>query len=618
MTAGSATDAAPGPLVSAVPLLLHHVRRHARLTGAVLLLVICGGVAAVAAQYGLKILVDVMTEGTGPSVAASGGTARDAAVVLRALGVFLGLLAVETVCWRLAGFVGARAVVVIGEEIRLDLFTRVSARAWTFFNGQASGALAGRITAAASNATAALRTVIWNVIPPTTDLIGSVIVLSLVDWRIGGALLVAAVPITLLFHNLGKRGFPLHAAFHGQAASVAGVLADVLGNMDVVRAYGAQRWERERLRTQMQTENRAHAASWFFLERIRCWHDLLFWLLNSAVLAVAIVQWSRGAITSGGVVVATTLTLRILAGSREMALSLLGLSQQLGAVAEAVDVFGALPVCAGGPEVTGRTQLRPRQGAIALHDIRHATGPHCTVFAGLDLDIPPGQRVGIVGPSGAGKSTLLRIIQGVQQPSAGRVTVDGQVLAECSSESLADAFSVVTQEVGLLQRSVAENLRYGRPDAAWPEVLAVSRALGCDRLIAGLPFGYETIVGERGARLSGGQRQRIAVARALLREAPILLLDEATSALDTGAEREVQRAILQLASGRTVIAVAHRLSTIMDFDRVIVVQHGRIVEDGAPDALRHGDGYFGRTWRAQQGAAVPLDAASWAQHAHAE
>jgi len=579
-----ATEAMELP-AEALPFLLRYVRRHLRLSLALLILVTSGALCAVAAQYGLKLLVDRMT---------APGTARDS--VLLCLGLFLGLLGLESVCWRLGGFLGSRTIIRVGEDIRIDLFEAVSARSWEFYNTQASGALAGRITAASTASTAVLRTVVWSLVPPVTDLVGSVVVLATIDWRIGGALVVVAGGATFVLHRLGRRGFPMHRAYHRETAEVSGALADVLANMGLVRAYGARRRERDSLRRRMEHEGRAHAASWMFLERLRCWHDAAFWLVNAAVLTVAVLQWSRGGISTGGVVVATTLTLRILAGSREMALSLLGLSQQLGAVSEAVEVLRAPP------EETVPAALRPlraRAGTIELRHVRYGPNAGRPLFADLDLHIPSGQRVGIVGPSGAGKSTLLRLIQGIVEPEAGEVLLDGQALAGHVRDSLARAFCVVTQEVMLFQRSVADNLCYGQPGAAWDEVRAVSRAVGCDDFIGELPMGYDTIVGERGIRLSGGQRQRIAVARALLRCAPVLLLDEATSALDSAAERQVQRALLDLAGERTVIAVAHRLSTIMAFDRVIVLHDGRVVEDGTPADLCRGNGYFAETWRLQ-------------------
>jgi ATP-binding cassette, subfamily B, bacterial len=599
--ARAAAGAPPPPSVGAVPFLLRYVRRRLRLSLAVLAAVMGGALCGVAAQYGLKLLVDRMTAAAAPSSLLG----PDRTGVFLDLGVFLGLLALESGCWRLGGWLGSRAVIRMGEDIRLDLFESVAARSWAFFNGQASGALAGRVTAAAGAATAVLRTVVWNFLPPLTDLVGSVVVLATIDWRFAIGLVAVAGAATWWLHRVGSRGFALHQAYHREAAEVAGSLADVLSNAALVRAYGGRARERERLRRQMAAEGRAHARSWMFLERLRCGHDAAFWLATTAVLSAAVWEWSRGAITTGGVVVASALTLRVLAGSRELGLGLLGLAQQLGAVAEAIEVLrepageraapGLPPLRVGGAGTGGEIELR----GVCYAPEGSGGRP---LFRGLDLRVPAGQRVGVVGPSGAGKSTLLRLIQGLVAPDSGEVLLDGQRLAGCAPDSLAEAFSVVTQEVPLLHRGVAENLCYGRPDAPWDEVVEAARAVGADAFIAGLPQGYDTVVGERGIRLSGGQRQRLAIARALLRQAPVLLLDEATSALDSHAELEVQRALLSLAGGRTVLAVAHRLSTVMDFDRVVVLHEGRVVEDGPPRELlrRAPDGPFARAWRLQQ------------------
>ena len=371
--------------------------------------------------------------------------------------------------------------------------------------------------------------------------------------------------------------------------------------MSLVRAYGSRLRESHILRRRMQAEGRSHAASWRFLERLRSWHDLVFWVANASVLSIAVLQWQHGTITTGSVLVVCTLTLRVLTGSREAALSLLGVSNQLGAVSEALSVLRPGQPHAAPPRLQ---PLLATRGHIEFRQVSYAPPGGRPLFDRLDLRIEAGQRVGIVGPSGAGKSTFLRLMQGIVLPDCGRVLVDGQDMAEMAQDSLAQAFCVVTQEVSLFQRSLADNLCYGRPDAPWDEVLAVSRAAGCDAFIEEMPAGYDTLVGERGVRLSGGQRQRLAVARALLRQAPVLVLDEATSALDSAAELQVQRAILSLAGTRTVIAVAHRLSTVMGFDRIIVVRDGCIVEDGEPAALCAAGGYFAATWRLQQRAAT--------------
>jgi ATP-binding cassette subfamily B protein len=197
-----------------------------------------------------------------------------------------------------------------------------------------------------------------------------------------------------------------------------------------------------------------------------------------------------------------------------------------------------------------------------------------------------------VGPSGAGKSTFVQLLQRLYDVQAGAVMIDEQPIAGVTQASLRQALAVVPQEIALFHRSVMDNIRFGRPDATDEEVFAASRAAHCDGFIRSLPEGYHTTVGERGTKLSGGQRQRIGIARALLKRAPIIVFDEATSALDTESEIQVQRALVRLMQGRTVIAVAHRLSTLSEFDRVIVLHEGRIVEDGSPRDLSRAGGIY--------------------------
>jgi len=221
-----------------------------------------------------------------------------------------------------------------------------------------------------------------------------------------------------------------------------------------------------------------------------------------------------------------------------------------------------------------------------------------TVFERFCLQVGAGERVGLVGESGAGKSTLLALLQRFHDPQGGRILIDSQDVARITQESLPDAIAVVPQDISMLHRSILENIRYGRPDASDEDVMAAAAAAHCLDFIDDLPQGMETMVGDRGVRLSGGQRQRIAIARALLKDAPILLLDEATSALDSESEETIIREALdRLMRGRTVIAVAHRLSTLRGFDRIVVLRDGQIVQDGPPGDLIAVDGPYRRLIR---------------------
>jgi ATP-binding cassette subfamily B protein len=203
----------------------------------------------------------------------------------------------------------------------------------------------------------------------------------------------------------------------------------------------------------------------------------------------------------------------------------------------------------------------------------------------------PGERVGLVGPSGSGKSTLFALLQRFYDVQSGRVLIDGQDIARVTQESLREAIGIVPQDISLFHRSVMENIRYGRPQASDDEVQDAAIAARCD-FIEGLPEGMHTIVGERGVKLSGGQRQRIAIARAFLKDAPLLLLDEATSALDSESEEMIREALSRLMRGRTVIAIAHRLSTVRSFERIVVLRTGCVIQDGPPDLLMRRDGLY--------------------------
>jgi ATP-binding cassette subfamily B protein len=227
----------------------------------------------------------------------------------------------------------------------------------------------------------------------------------------------------------------------------------------------------------------------------------------------------------------------------------------------------------------------------------YAEGPD--IVRDLNLHVPHGQKIGVVGPSGAGKSTLVHLLQRLHDVRSGHILIDGRRIDDLEHESLTEVLAVVPQEVSLFHRSVMENIRFARPTASDEEVFAAARAAASDGFIRALPQGYDTVLGERGAKLSGGQRQRIGIARAFLKNAPIIILDEATSALDTETELLIQDAINRLMAGRTVIAVAHRLSTLLTFDRVLVMENGRVVEDGGVAELRARGGVFERMWRVQ-------------------
>jgi ATP-binding cassette subfamily B protein len=362
----------------------------------------------------------------------------------------------------------------------------------------------------------------------------------------------------------------------------------------VVKAFAARQRELSRLQGFLDDEASAQKRGWFFVERMRGLHDLALAVLVGGTLVWAIGRWSTGAISTGDVVIISTMTFRILHGSRDLAMALIDTSQQFSYLRETLDIIGVPQTLSDADDAA---RLRVGEGRVELTNVTFGYDPRHPVLHDLSLVIPAGQKVGVVGPSGAGKSSLLQLIQRFHDPQAGHLAIDGQRIDSVTQESLRDTLAVVPQEVLLFHRTVMENIRFAKPDSTDEEVHRAAEAAGCDDFIRRLPHGYDSIVGERGTNLSGGQRQRIGIARAFLKNAPVVLLDEATSALDSESELEVQTGLEALIKNRTVIAVAHRLSTIANFDRVVVVVDGRVVEDGPPqELLRIPGGAFRQLW----------------------
>jgi ATP-binding cassette subfamily B multidrug efflux pump len=256
--------------------------------------------------------------------------------------------------------------------------------------------------------------------------------------------------------------------------------------------------------------------------------------------------------------------------------------------------------------------LQVTRGEVRFDDIHFHYGKAGGIIAGLDLIVRPGEKIGLVGPSGAGKTTLVNVMLRLYDLEDGRITIDGQDIAKVTQESLRSHIGVVTQDTSLLHRSIRDNLLYGRPDASEAELLAAVRQARADEFIPGLSdgegrTGFDAHAGERGVKLSGGQRQRIAIARVLLKDAPILVLDEATSALDSEAEAAIQESLEILMRGKTVIAIAHRLSTIAKMDRLVVMERGAIVETGTHAELIARGGLYARLWAHQTGGFVGVE-----------
>jgi ATP-binding cassette, subfamily B, bacterial len=532
---------------------------------------------SVTTQYGVKALVDALA-----------GSARESTAVWFAFALLVSLIAADNLLWRVGGFIANGAFVKVTGDLRSDLFRHLTGHAPSYFHDRLPGMLTSRVTAT-SNAIFTIENMfVWNVLPPCVATIGAIILLLSVSIPMALVLgLIAGVLVVAMF-RFAAAGKPLHHDFADKAAAVDGEMVDVIGNMPMVRAFCALPREHSRFDQAVDRETVSRKRSLFYLERLRLTHALVTVVLTVGLLAWAILLWQRGAATAGEVVLVCTLGMSVLHATRDLAVALVDVTQHLARLSEALMTLLVPHELRDHPEAV---PLLRRGAKVAFADVSFSYREGRPVFENFSLELEPDQRVGLVGPSGGGKSTLFALLQRFYDVQGGYIQIDGQDISRVTQDSLRAAISVVPQDTSLFHRSVMENIRYGRPDATDEEVLQAAIAARCE-FIEALPEGFATRVGDRGLRLSGGQRQRIAIARGFLKKAPILLLDEATSSLDSESEEAIREALERLMRGRTVIAIAHRLSTLRSFDRIVVLQAGRIIQDGPPDHLIRREGIY--------------------------
>ena len=562
--------------------LLQYVRRHGTGHAVIGASVIIAVFASVFSQYGLKRLIDVISHGP-----AGAGPA-----VWTAFGLLCALIAADNFTWRIGGWVAARAFVRVTGDLRADLFAHLTGHAPSYFADRMPGTLASRITATANAAFQIENSATWNVFPPLLAVSISIGLIAGIAPTMAASLGLLALAMAWLIFQLARRGTPIHRTFATEAASVDGTLVDVISNMQVVRAFGASLREQRRLSDQLEVEMGARRRSMLYLEKLRLLHAALTALITAGLLGWTIVLWQHGQASIGDVVLISSLGFTILHGTRDLAVALVDLTQYVARLGEALEsllVAHEMPDAADAQKLVTAALEHPGADAgcegISFQHVHFAYPGRATMLPDLSLTIPVGQRVGLVGASGAGKSTIMSLLQRFHDPDSGVVRICGQDIAHVTADSLRAALAIVPQDIALFNRSVLDNIAYARPDATRAEIVRAADLALCRNFIEALPQGFDTVVGNRGALLSGGQRQRIAIARALLKDAPILLLDEATSALDSESEHLIQQALERLMVGRTVIAIAHRLSTLRSFDRIIVLDHGTIVDDGPPALL---------------------------------
>ena len=472
---------------------------------------------------------------------------------------------------------------------------------------------AGRIAQKVMQTGHAVREAVLNVIDGVwllvIYLIGTVALFAALDWRLILPIVAwtAAYGTVIAFMVPPVRGRSAHTS--EMTSALSGRIVDSYTNIQAVKLFAHAKHEDEFAREGIARHTHAFQMLMRSIFTMTVALTLLNSLLILAVAATSIAFWLQGTLSVGAIAVANGLVIRLTQMSGWILRTITILFENIGMVENGIETISQ-PYAV--KDRTKAEALKVDRGALTFDHVRFHYGKADGVIDDLTLDIAPGEKVGLVGPSGAGKSTLVNLLLRFYDLEGGRILIDGQDIADVRQASLRSKIAMVTQDTSLLHRSIRDNICYGRPDATDEDMMRAAELAEAAQFIPDLTdpqgrTGYDAHVGERGVKLSGGQRQRIAIARVILKNAPILVLDEATSALDSEVEAAIQEQLQNLMAGKTVIAIAHRLSTIAALDRLVVMDGGRIVEQGThAELIRHG-GLYARLWERQSGGFLGLD-----------
>src|SRR3989344_1202827 len=529
------------------------------------------------------------------AAALSDGGSYDALLWASATYILVTLAAEMT--WRLSGFAAAVWANNARATARHVLTAYVTLHSRTYFSDRFAGALSSKIGHAANGLREMIEQILWQFLEFSVAVIVSFFLAFFTNHLIAYVFLAWVVAVILLNIFLARKRLPISKELQRIETKLNGSTVDLLSNISAMQEYARRFFEIERIKTVIEQRRRIGLRNWRFGETTLTINGLVQAIFAGRMIFLAVHLAERGAISVGDIILVITIIFRIESYMLFVGRTLNSFGEKWGEIEESLaEILQPHEI----PDKPGATELRVADASIVFDHVRFSYSGR-PIFADLSLDITPGERVGIVGKSGAGKSTFIRLLLHHHDIQGGRIKIGGTDIASVTQESLRNAISVVPQEPILFHRTVKENIAYGNPSASQEEIVQAAQLAQAHDFIVRLPKQYQSLVGDRGIKLSGGERQRVAIARAIVKNAPILLLDEATSSLDSESEVAIQKALHELMIGKTVIAIAHRLSTLREMDRIIVLDQGKITEEGTHDELVACSGIYAELWKHQAG-----------------
>lgn len=507
--------------------------------------------------------------------------------------VYTGLFFVSENIWRVSGFTGMRWFMNFRYAGYQSLYEYLTLHSKDYFNSRFAGSIANKISNAVNGTQAIFENMLWNFIPLILGLIWFAIFSFSSNFWLGIIITIWSI-IFLLINLWFAKILNPHSFKSATAGSVLkGKIVDSLSNISLVHEYAFVHGERDYIKNFIKKDRNAGLKLWTVSEWMLTTNGIMIALFMALMIGTSLLLFQNGVINAGVIVMVVAISIKL-------SDQLLFLGQQIRDVVryygEAKEGLTEILKEHVITDADNATTLQVTQGEITISDMDFHY-ENTKVFEDFSLTIHPGEKVGLVGRSGSGKSTFVSLLLRHFDIPKGDIEIDGQSIYNVTLESLRKNIAFVPQDTSLFHRTVKDNISYSNPEATENEIKHAAKLANATEFIDNLPQKYETMVGERGVKLSGGQRQRIAIARAFLKNAPIIVLDEATSSLDSESEHAIQESLETLMKDRTVIAIAHRLSTLKEMDRILVIKNGKIVEDGKPDELlQKSDGIFKTMW----------------------
>lgn len=545
--------------------------------------------------YALKLIIDGIVNHQGD---------KEAMIKIIAPALWLASVAWITflVIIRIQNFWQGFVIPKFQADIRMSVFEYITFHSQRYFSNQLSGSLANKISDLPKALEAIRMMICWNGIQTFAVVIVSIVMLAFISAIYAWILSVWIIVHIIISIYFAKKIYLISEENAEDRSALSGSMVDTISNHVPMRLFARRTYEHGYVGTKQAIEQLSNKRLILIMNKMRLYMDVLVFIMYGSMVYLSIKGWQHNNISAGDIVFILNLSWSVVFNMWFLSHALADFFKEIGVAQQALNIINVPHDIVDIPDAK---PLVVKDGNIIFDNVTFKYQRNNNLFENKHVEIESGTKVGLVGFSGSGKTTFVNLILRVFDVESGRILIDGQDIAKVTQDSLHENISMIPQDTSLFHRSIIENIRYGRLDATDLEVMEASKGAHCHEFISVLPAGYDSLVGERGINLSGGQRQRIAIARAMLKNAPILILDEATSALDSVTEKQIQESLHFLMQGRTTIVIAHRLSTLSEMDRILVFDKGHIIEDGTHNELLNRKGHYAKMWHMQAGGFLP-------------